>query len=193
MEKPVKTKSLTRLASGIFALGLTFCAGQSASAQERLPFSGGMGGDLAGAMLVKPGGILFSTFDANKDFEITEDEIEVGARQAFVFADADGDGYMSPLEQRNWAGRISSESDVLANPTTFLSALPGQVTEDEFVEGLLTFSQRFADASEDGRIFIRDFSFTPDRPSARNVEAEGGLERLRRPVITDRPNAGGLR
>ena len=83
LEKPVKTKSLTRLASGIFALGLTFCAGQSASAQERLPFSGGMGGDLAGAMLVKPGGILFSTFDANKDFEITEDEIEVGARQAF--------------------------------------------------------------------------------------------------------------
>lgn len=166
-----------------------------AQAQERLPFRlGGENGDLNGSRYIKPGALLFATFDSNQDLIITDSEIESGARRAFINADADADGVLTPLEQRSWAGRIGSENDVLANPTTFPATIPGQVTEDEFVAGLKLFSQRFVDQdpeAESKEVLVKNFTFEPDRgrrPDRENDE----IERLRRPVISERRQTNGL-
>lgn len=182
----------TQLRLAAIACSAALLAG-AAQAQERLPFRpGGDNGDLNGSRYIKPGALLFATFDSNQDLVITDEEIEAGARRAFAIADADGDGILTPLEQRSWAGKIGSENDVLANPTTFPAALPGQVTEDEFVAGLKLFSQRFVDPdAEIKEVLVRNFTFEPER--GRRPERESDeLERLRRPVISDRRNSNGL-
>ena len=136
---------------------------------------------------------MFATFDTNQDFEISTDEIEAGAKRTFLIADADGNGVMTPLEQRDWALKIGSDTDVIANPTTFPSGIPGQVNETEFVFGLQTFAQRFRDPEDpENRILVKDFTFAPDR-ARRQDRKDDELERVRRPVISDRRDANGMR
>lgn len=194
---------MPEIRSALFRQLAICCLGLSALAlpvlaQERLPFrQGPNGAALDGAVYVKPGALLLATFDTNQDFQITEAEIEAGARQTFKIADADQDGFMSPLEQREWASRIGSDADVIANPTTFPSALPAQVTEDEFVFGLQTFAQRFetpvSDDSEETEILIRNFTFEPERTRPVEDNVKDDIERLRRPVISDRRQTNGMR
>ena len=133
----------------------------AALAQERLPYRGGPGQnpDQTGARFIKAGALLLATFDANKDLIISPAEIEEGARLAFVYADADGSGELTPLEQRAWAGRVTSDTDVIANPSLFPSAIPGMVTADEFVIGLVTFAQRFEDDA--GQVLLSNLTFEP--------------------------------
>ncbi|GEM_PF-3964530 len=174
--------------------GLVCLAAPMASAQERLPIRLGGAGDLNGARYIKPGALLFATFDTNQDFVISEEEIESGARRTFQLADADGNGVMTPLEQRDWALKIGSDTDVIANPTTFPSGIPGQVNEEEFVFGLQTFAQRFQDPDDaDQRILVKNFTFEPDRSRRQDRKDEDELERVRRPVISDRRDANGIR
>lgn len=165
----------------------------TASAQERLPFRfGAENGELNGSRYVKPGALLFATFDANQDLVITEAEIEAGATRAFETADADGDGILTPLEQRSWAGKIGSENDVLANPTTFPAARPGQVTQAEFASGLVLFSKRFIDPETEAvDVMMRDLTFEPERARRPDRETDE-LERLRRPTISQRRETNGL-
>ena len=158
----------------------------AALAQERLPYRGGPGQnpDQTGARFIKAGALLLATFDANKDLIISPAEIEEGARLAFVYADADGSGELTPLEQRAWAGRVTSDTDVIANPSLFPSAIPGMVTADEFVIGLVTFAQRFEDDA--GQVLLSNLTFEPSHAGRDSTEESDGIERLRRPVIGDR-------
>lgn len=181
---PMRALSAITLMAGMMTTGL-------ASAQERLPArESGHDRNRAGALLIEPGALLFITFDANHDFEITPDEIELGARSAFQHADADNNNTLTPIEQRNWASEFASENDVFANPSVFPAAIPNQVTEDEFLMGLITLSEHFQD--ENDRIFIRDLvsDARENRDPPLDEFGDDGLERLQRPVITGegRPN-----
>lgn len=181
--------SFPQRAGALIPLGLTISLALSglASAQERLPYRGGANSDLTGARYIKAGALLLATFDANKDLEISKEEIQYGARLAFVYADGDGNGQITPLEQRAWAGRLTSETDVIANPSLFPSAIPGMVTEDEFVIGLETFAQRFE--GQDGKVLLSNLTFEPNRPGREDdPELDDGIERLKRPVVGDRTN-----
>lgn len=156
-------------------------------AQERLPVRGGNGlnEDRAGATFLKSGAMIFIAFDRNLDLEITHDEIEAGARLAFRNADQDGNEVLTPIEQRNWAARFAGENDVIANPRLFPAATPNQVTEDEFVQGMLTLSQRFE--NDEGRIMFETLTLGPGRE--RGDRENGGADRLLRPNIADRSGA----
>ena len=160
-----------------------------ASAQERLPFRGNgpEGEHFAGARYVKPGALLLASFDADHDLEITPTEIETGARIAFAVADEDGNGYLTPIEQRNWAARLTSHDDILGNPSLFAPVTPGMVLEDEFVRGLEIFAQRFENS--EGEILFSALTFEPDQGRRDDNRPDDDLERLRRPTITERPQS----
>ena len=65
------------------------------------------------------------------------------------------------------------------------------MTEEEFVFGIITLSQRFED--EDGRVFMSALTFAPEntRRDDDNV-VEDDIERLRRPQISDHRNTNGF-
>ncbi len=169
------------------AVALCLSSFGSAFAQERLPVRGGNGlnDDRAGATFLKSGAMIFIAFDRNLDLEITHDEIEAGARLAFRHADQDGNEVLTPIEQRNWASRFAGENDVIANPRLFPAATPNQVTEDEFVQGMLTLSERFE--NEEGHIMFETLTLGPGRE--RGDRDGGGTERLLRPNIAERSGA----
>lgn len=165
-------------------LGLTGALIMPAMAQvERIPFrgEGPRGDDIGDARFLRSGALLIASFDADHDFVVTDAEIEAGARNTFKFADADGSGGVSPLEQRAWAGRITSETDVLGNASLFISATPGHVSEDEFVAGLKTFAGRFR--NEDGDILFSALTFEP-KAKDKSKQPDDDVARLRRPTVS---------
>ena len=167
----------------------SLCVPMLAEAQERLPFRGGPDDrSMSGARFIKPGALLLASFDRNHDLLITSEEIEAGASLAFQAADTDGSAYLTPIEQRNWATRITSEDDVLGNPSLFISSTPGQVLEAEFISGLQIFAQRFED--ENGEIRFTELTFEPQARDRNDREDDGGdLERLRRPSVERTQNS----
>jgi len=66
---------------------------------------------------------------------ISVEEIEAGAAAVFDVADRNGDGVITGFEQADWAARMASATDVMANAMTFDIDLDRQVTRAEFVAG----------------------------------------------------------
>jgi hypothetical protein len=99
------------------------------------PPKGGMR-STEGVRLVRPGALLFASFDKNFDGRITREEIEAGAAGAFAAADKNSDGKVSGFEQNDWAASVGSQHDVLSNPMTFDIDLDRTVTLAEFSAGL---------------------------------------------------------
>lgn len=89
-----------------------------------------------GVRVVRPGALLFASFDRNYDGRITTAEIEAGAAGAFAAADRNGDGVISGFEQNDWAASVGSMNDVLSNSMTFDVDLDRSVTREEFAAGL---------------------------------------------------------
>lgn len=125
-----------------------------------------------GVRLVRPGALLFASFDRNADARVTREEVAAGAAASFALADRNGDGAVGGFEQSDWAARVGAQDDVLSNPMLFDVDLDRSVTLAEFSAGL----QRLADALADPE--TRSISF--DRlvqalsPPGQEAEREGG-------------------
>ena len=89
-----------------------------------------------GVRVVRPGALLFASFDQNFDGKITPAEIDAGAAGAFTAADRNGDGVMSGFEQNDWAAHMGGGADILSNPMTFDVDLDRSVSKAEFVIGI---------------------------------------------------------
>ncbi len=179
------TRIAAAMGSAVLLTGLV----ATAHAQvQRIPARPGSGPNLDDARIIRSGALLIASFDANHDFVITDEEIEAGAQNTFLIADADGSGGVSPLEQRAWAARIGSENDVLANPSLFASMTPGHVTAEEFSAGLLIFADRFR--GESGTIAFTDLTIQADEHRADQTPLPEDVARLGRPNIADRPDGG---
>ncbi|MBU6318673.1 MAG: hypothetical protein KGS00_03395 [Alphaproteobacteria bacterium] len=98
-----------------------------------------------GVRLVRPGALLFASFDRNADARVTRQEVADGAAASFALADKNGDGVVSGFEQSDWSLRVGAQNDVLSNPMLFDVDLDRSVTPAEFAAGL----QRLADALAD--------------------------------------------
>lgn len=121
-----------------------------------------------GVKVVGPGALVFASFDRNSDGRITVEEIEAGAGLAFAAADKNGDGQISGFEQSDWAARIGSPTDVMANAMTFDIDLDRVVTKAEFTAGLKRIA---AQIQPNGDLLYTDLLRPLTRPPA---EQAGG-------------------
>lgn len=81
--------------------------------------------------LIPGGGLLFS-FDTDKDGQITKAELEAGIEAAFLAADANANGRLTPLEQKRWSEGLPTRDVSLANPARFDPNLDRVVRDQEF-------------------------------------------------------------
>ena len=107
------------------------CVSVSAHAQAeedelvRLPGQGELRDDSlrqrAQADRLKPGAGLFITFDTNNDGRISQAELDAGIPAAFTQADSNEDGYLTALEQQDWARSLPVECDLAPSGCAGLS------------------------------------------------------------------------
>jgi len=123
-----------------------------------------------------PGGGLMVSFDADDSGTVTMDEVSAGIVAAFLKADANEDGELTPLEQQAWAKSLPTRDDTLANPTRFDPNLDRVVSAQEFDAVIRKIATAYA-AEGNGVIELTTLKSTarPERDGA-----EPNREELRR-------------
>lgn len=119
----------------------------------------------------KPGAGLFISFDVDANGAITPSEIADGIPLAFIDADANADGYLTALEQQDWAASLPTRDDSLANPVRFDPNLDRRVDLSEFTTVINGLGDDYADA-ETGDVLVSDLKAPePERPQREGREA----------------------
>jgi hypothetical protein len=101
-----------------------------------------------GVGLVRPGALLFASFDANHDGKVTIAEIEAAAPGVFAVADKNKDGAITGFEQTDWAASMGGLPDILANPMTFDVDLDNKISPAEFTGALKRIAGQLAPSGE---------------------------------------------
>ncbi len=131
---------------------------------------------------LKPGAGLFITFDLDGNGRISADEMDTGIPAAFQNADANQDGYLTALEQRDWAGSLPTRDDSLANPFRFDPNLDRRVDLNEFTMVIVNLGQDYAN-EESGEIVVSELKAPKPKARDRRDEAQDGA----RPPRGERP------
>lgn len=145
----------------------------------RLPGQGEVKPERAGHLgkvRLAPGGGLMVSFDADNSGTVTMEEVSAGITAAFLKADANEDGELTPLEQQAWAESLPTRDDTLANPTRFDPNLDRVVSADEFDTVIRTIATTYA-AEGNGVIELATLKSTA-RPERADPDAD--REELRR-------------
>ncbi|MEM6557662.1 MAG: EF-hand domain-containing protein, partial [Pseudomonadota bacterium] len=143
----IRTISLASVA----VLGLSFSTHAQVDEDEivRLPGQGEVRSpdarQRAQADRLKPGAGLLLTFDSNEDGRISQFEIDAGIPIAFQMADKNADGYLTALEQQDWAADLPTRDDSLANPFRFDPNLDRRVDLEEFTTVIVNLGSDYAD------------------------------------------------
>jgi len=130
---------------------------------------------------LKPGAGLFITFDLDSDGRISPSEIDAGIPAAFIDADGNEDGYLTALEQQDWAKGLPTRDDSLANPFRFDPNLDRRVDLDEFTLVISNLGLDYADEAS-GDIIISDL-----KAPRRNRNGRPGAEDEDSTRAQDRP------
>lgn len=168
--------------------GLSLSAHAQADEDEllRLPGQGEVRDEAlrqrAQADRLKPGAGLFITFDTNNDGRINQTEINAGIPAAFSDADVNADGFLTALEQQDWARNLPTRDDSLANPFRFDPNLDRRVDLDEFTLVINNLGLDYADEVS-GDIIIADLKdprpLREDRSGGRDQARSGSADRQR--------------
>ena len=155
----------------------------------RLPGQGEVRDDAlrqrAQADRLKPGAGLFITFDTDSNGRISRSEIDAGIPAAFEQADLNEDGYLTALEQQDWARSLPTRDDSLANPFRFDPNLDRRVDLGEFTLVINNLGQDYADETS-GEIIIADLKAPrPEREGRDRGDETASPQRQNR----QRPNA----
>lgn len=131
-----------------------------------------------------PGGGLLMSFDADGDAVVTSSELNAGVSAAYAAADANSDGSLTALEQKDWAAGLPTRDQTLSNPVRFDPNLDRSVSEAEFSSVIRQIASTYADANGELRISALIDKTPPERPE-RLAERAGrggpGEDRPRRP------------
>lgn len=144
--------------------------GQSADGDlVRLPGNGAVKTALPGERPVRyvPGGGLLLSFDTNRDDVVTPEERALGTAEAFLEADANGDGSLSALEQQAWAAGLPTRDESLANPVRFDPNLDRMVSEAEFTQVVESIADAYVDPVS-GVISVEDLKASEDNRPRRS-------------------------
>lgn len=152
-------RSLTLAALSVACLSVPASAQADEDELLRLPGQGEVRDDAlrqrAQADRLKPGAGLFITFDADSNGRISRSEIDAGIPAAFEQADNNEDGFLTALEQQDWARSLPTRDDSLANPFRFDPNLDRRVDIDEFTLVISNLGRDYADEAS-GDIIIAD-------------------------------------
>ncbi len=133
---------------------------------------------------LKPGAGLFITFDADNDGRISRAEMDAGIPAAFTRADNNEDGFLTALEQQDWARSLPTRDDSLANPFRFDPNLDRRVDLEEFTLVINNLGLDYADEVS-GDIIIADLKAPRPARDGRNEDRAGA-----RPESSDRQRPG---
>ncbi|MEO0450634.1 MAG: hypothetical protein AAFZ74_10005 [Pseudomonadota bacterium] len=125
---------------------------------------------------LKPGAGLFLTFDEDQDGRISATEIDAGIPVAFESADKNADGYLTALEQQDWAQSLPTRDDSLANPFRFDPNLDRRVDLEEFTLVINNLGADYADESS-GDILVTDLK----APRLQRDDRRDRIEEITRP------------
>lgn len=95
-----------------------------------------------------PGGGLLVSFDGDGDGALSQAEFETGLTAAFASADGNGDGRLTVFEQRDWAERLPTRDDSLANPVRFDPNLDRLVSYGEFSDVIRNLASPYWDETQ---------------------------------------------
>ena len=141
----------------------------------------------AKATRLKPGAGLLITFDTNDDERISPAEIETGIPIAFASADKNQDGYLTALEQQDWAASLPTRDDSLANPFRFDPNLDRRADLEEFTSVISNLASDYA--SEDNTdILVSDLKAPRPRAQDRRNGIEEAIQEQRRDRPANRRN-----
>lgn len=136
--------------------GLTGYAQAEDDELVRLPGSGEVKSEAAREKLkadrLKPGGGLLASFDTDGNGRISEAELSEGVQLAFVAADQNGDGELTALEQQDWAAKLPTHDDSLANPVRFDPNLDRRVSLREFSNVIYDLGADYRDGDTELRV-----------------------------------------
>jgi len=159
-------RSLTLAALSVACLSVPAHAQADEDELLRLPGQGEVRDDAlrrrAQADRLKPGAGLFITFDTDSNGRISRSEIDAGIPAAFEQADNNEDGYLTALEQQDWARSLPTRDDSLANPFRFDPNLDRRVDIDEFTLVISNLGRDYADEAS-GDIIIAELRAPSDR------------------------------
>ncbi len=152
-------RSLSLISLAVCSMGLSATAQVDEDEILRLPGQGELRNpelrERARADRLKPGAGLFITFDSNEDGRISQFEIDAGIPLAFRVADRNEDGYLTALEQQDWAESLPTRDDSLANPFRFDPNLDRRVDLEEFTTVIVNLGSDYADETS-GDILVAD-------------------------------------
>lgn len=184
-------RSLSMAALAVACLSVSAHAQAEEDELVRLPGQGELRDNSlrqrAQADRLKPGAGLFITFDTNNDGRISQTEMDAGIPAAFTRADLNEDGFLTALEQQDWARSLPTRDDSLANPFRFDPNLDRRVDLSEFTLVISNLGQDYADELS-GDIIIADLK------APRLTRGDKNEDRARvRPDGADRQRPSGSR
>ena len=119
-----------------------------------------------------PLGLVYSSFDTDRNYKVTEEELEVGIAQSFAAADRDGSSHLSLVELATWRELVLGSRDLLPGNTQFDRNFDSRVERAEFTS-LLTDLYKSFDRNKNGALEFAEMT-TPirqaQRPSAERRE-----------------------
>lgn len=112
---------------------------------------------------LKPGAGLLVSFDTDENGRISTSEIGVGIPIAFKAADENEDGYLTAIEQQEWASSLPTRDDSLANPFRFDPNLDKRVYLEEFAKVITDLGIDYADEAS-GDIIVTELKAPKQKP-----------------------------
>ena len=175
-------RSLSLISLAVCSMGFSATAQVDEDEILRLPGQGELRNpelrERARADRLKPGAGLFITFDSNEDGRISQFEIDAGIPLAFRVADRNEDGYLTALEQQDWAASLPTRDDSLANPFRFDPNLDRRVDLEEFTTVIVNLGSDYADETS-GDILVADLKAPRQRRDDRRDAADQAGQRPR--------------
>jgi hypothetical protein len=101
--------------------------------------------------LLSADAVLYISWDANGDFQTTNDEIQAGLPREFARADANNDGNLAPIEFQNWSNAALGGNQIGPYRLDFDRNVDNSITRQEFDTELLARARDY-DADGNGSV-----------------------------------------
>jgi hypothetical protein len=98
-----------------------------------------------------PLGLVYASFDTDRNYKVSREELEVGIAQSFAAADRDRSAHLSLVELAAWRELVLGSRDLLPGNTQFDRNFDSRVERAEFTS-LLTDLYKSFDRNENGAL-----------------------------------------